>query len=167
VVLASVAGFGDVPPAAAQAPGEYQIKAGFLYNFAKFVTWPAASRPAPDLRLCLAGTDPAGEVIKVIAGKRVGEGTIAVERIAKPAMISKCHMLFVSAYATDADHWLGLGLPGVLTVSEEGVVGTNTGMIHLRFVDNRIRFEIDRGAAGRAGLEVSSQLLSLALKVRQ
>jgi hypothetical protein len=54
----------------------------------------------------------------------------------------------------------------VLTVSDDAQFLEAGGMIQLREVRGRIRFEINLAGAEKAGLRMSSQLLQLALSVR-
>jgi hypothetical protein len=146
-------------------PSPYEVKAAFLYNFAKFVTWPPAAPGDDQLRVCVAGADPFGAAIDALAGKRVGTRVIFVRRMSEPPAAGVCHLLFVSSITDDPDRWLEAAPPGVLTVSEESTA-SRAGIIHLIVVDERIRFEIDRAASERAGIEVSSQLLRLAYRVK-
>ena len=50
-------------------PTEYQLKTAFLYNFAKFIEWPADSG---SLNFCILGEDNFGRDIDSIEGKAVG-----------------------------------------------------------------------------------------------
>jgi hypothetical protein len=54
----------------------------------------------------------------------------------------------------------------VLTVSDDQKFLDQGGIVRLRQVDGRLRFDIDAGAARRAGLRISSQMLQLAATVR-
>ena len=85
-------------PTAAPAPREYLIKAVFLYNFAKFTTWPTESFPDPQapLRLCILGEDAFGAAMESIEGKSIKGRPLAVIRIAQVADAERCHILFVS-----------------------------------------------------------------------
>jgi hypothetical protein len=54
-----------------------------------------------------------------------------------------------------------LGSKSVLTVSEVEEFAARGGVINFVLVDNRVRFEINPGAAKRSGLKISSELLRL------
>jgi hypothetical protein len=54
----------------------------------------------------------------------------------------------------------------VLTVGDVMGSTRNDGIINFFIRDNRVRFEINPDAAGRAGLRISSKLLQLASIVR-
>ncbi len=77
---------------------EYQVKAAFLVNMAKFITWPdeAFAPDRPEFIFCLAGVDPFGELFDIVRNKTIGTRAIRVVRISSLDSIPDCHMLFVS-----------------------------------------------------------------------
>jgi hypothetical protein len=92
----SVAGGGE----ADQAPTEYQVKAAFLFNFARFVEWPprAFTSATEPLGVCVLGEDPFGEALnRVVAGKMLGDRTLMVRRAKKLQELGGCEILFISA----------------------------------------------------------------------
>src|SRR5579863_7601695 len=86
------------PETAAQGPTEYQVKAAFLYNFAKFVEWPAeAHDPKGPLAICVLGRDPFdGELERVTEGKTIDNRKIVIRRTRDMAIARSCQVLFVS-----------------------------------------------------------------------
>jgi hypothetical protein len=148
---------------------EYEVKAAFLYNFAKFTEWPAGSfagDQAP-LTICVLGDDPFGKAFNPIRSKTVKNRPVAVREIADVDAAGGCHLLFIAASEqTHADAILGsLGKRSVLTVSDMKKFAQSGGMISFVMVDDKVRFEINNGAADRAGLKISSQILKLARNV--
>lgn len=170
-VLAALLLMAGGPVAVAQGPplvtSEYAVKAAFLYNFAKFVEWPAASfRGSRDpMTLCVLGEDPfGGELDQTVDGKTVMGRPIVVRRFAKPAGLEECRILFVSSSeGPQLDRVLAtVGGRAVLTVGEEETFARAGGIISFVVRQNRVRFQIDRAAAARAGLSISSRLLEVA-----
>jgi hypothetical protein len=167
--LASLLAFVGAPVDRAQegSPGEYQLKAAFLFNFAKFIDWPPASFPNPQspFVICILGTDPFGPVIdEVLKGKSIADRPVAVERIKTIAQIRQCHMVFVSQSESFhlADIVQSMHGACVLLVGEADGFAEAGGTIQFALEDNHVRFLINPDAAARAGLKVSSKLLSLA-----
>jgi hypothetical protein len=156
----------------AAAPTEYQLKAVFLMNFAKFVEWPTtAFRSAQSpVTICVLGEDPFGhDLDDVVRGQVAGDRTLAVKRLAQVQREDNCHVLFVSA-AEKARTERGLGVlrnTPTLTVGEGDDFAAAGGMIGLLIEDNKVRFDINLDAAERAGLKISSKLLKLAKNVRE
>lgn len=158
-----------VPAQAHSAALEYAVKANYLYKFAPFVTWPgqvfANDRAA--FQICVAGTDPFGSALDAaVRGQRVGSHPVAIRRIPRADMAAGCHILFVGgsdAQPTAEMLRAAARLP-VLTVADDQ---QGAGGSAIRFVvrGGRVRFVINRGAAGVAGLAISSKLLELALAV--
>lgn len=148
----------------AQVPSiEYQVKASYLYNFTQFIRWPAdAFVSTREFNLCVVGAWRFGDALDVLQEERTTGSKVAIRslRSVRQAPGARCHMLFV------ADGGAGGAIPtvrGLLTVGETpGFLGRG-GIINLVEVHGRIRFEISQKAAQQAGLDVSSQLLRLAL----
>jgi YfiR/HmsC-like len=149
------------------APGEYQLKAAFLFNFAKFVDWPATTFANSQARfsVCILGTDPFGSTIdELLQGKTVEDRPVAVERSNQIATVRHCQMVFVSASEKSRVREILDGLKGTnaLVVGETDGFAAAGGAIQFAIEENRVRFLINTDAADRAGLKVSSKLLSLA-----
>lgn len=153
--------------AQAPIPDEYQVKAAFLFNFAKFVEWPAAAFKALDepLAICVLGQDPFGTALEeVVRNKTVAKRTFVVREVSNAQQASSCQIVFVSSSERKRFRVLLDGLKGhsILTVGEADDFTANGGIISFKLKDARVRIEIDTGAADRAGLRISSKLLSLA-----
>jgi hypothetical protein len=151
----------------AQAPTEYEMKALFLYNFAKFVEWPrdAAGTTNAPFVIGVLGEDPFGDVLdETLRGKTVGGRTVVVRRFMRAKDARVCQMVFVSA--SEHRHLRSIfdSLRGakVLTVGETPDFALQGGIINFTLQDNRVHFEINVEAAQSAGLKISSKLLSLA-----
>lgn len=156
-------------PAAAQQAAEPVVKAGFVYNFAKFTEWPLAAMPAGQpVQLCLAGTDAAVVPAAVFEGKVLQGRTLAVRRPTRPEELRSCHIVYLAD--TDERRQSEVlralrGLP-VLTVGDGEGFAELGGMIGLLVEGGRVQFEVNTEAAQAAGLKISSQLLRLARQVR-
>lgn len=151
-------------PAQTPAPPlEYQVKASYLFNFIRFITWPADVFTGDGkFNLCVVGAERFGNALNAFSGERTEGRTIMVHRLERPAQAraSRCHLLFIAVGSGTGP----LGIErGMLTVGETRGFLERGGIINLVETRGHIRFEIDRAAAEEAGLEVSSRLLSLAL----
>jgi hypothetical protein len=149
-----------------QAPTEYQVKAAFIYNFAKFVEWPEeAFKEDRPFVIGILGEDPFGNLIdEAVAGKSVRDRKIAVIRYSKVEDAFDSHILFVSSSEREnvARILKGLGSAPVLTVSDIGRFAEKGGMVELLMDQNRVRFAVNVAVVDRAGLKPSSQMLKLA-----
>jgi hypothetical protein len=146
---------------------EYPAKLAFLYNFAKFIEWPPGSyrSPSAPLVICIAGHDPfsAGPENELRTRTVLGH-PIEVRTLRTTDTLSVCSMVFIPVTEKDqADHILrGLRGSSTLTVGETEGFAARGGTINLTVEGNRLHFEINRVAAERAGLKISSKLFSLA-----
>src|SRR5467141_3590402 len=167
------------PEAIAQAPdssdsSEYLIKAGFIYNFAKFVEWPATAFAQSDSPIVIGilGTDPFGNLIdRIVENKKIGARGIVVKRLkwgTDLKDLKECKILFVGA--SEKAHLDDLvqivkSLP-ILTVGETPGFAERGGVIRFVLEDNRVRFEINVEAARQADLTISSRLLTMARTIQ-
>src|SRR6266567_4018128 len=154
---------------------EYLIKAGFIYNFAKFVEWPSAAFSQVDSPIVIGvlGTDPFGNVLdRIVEDKKIGPRGFVVKRFKWGKDLKElkdCKIVFVSASErAHIDEILQSvkGLP-ILTVGETPGFAERGGVIRFTLEDNRVRFEINVDAAHQADLNISSRLLTLAKIIPQ
>jgi len=157
--------------AAESASLEYKVKAAYLYNFAKFVEWPAEKfpQPASPIIIGVVGEDPFGDTLdETVKGKTVNGRSILIRRLAPGADLKQCHLLFISRSLKNslASILAGLKSESVLTVSETDQFASRGGMIDLIIVDDSVKLEINLDTAERAGLKVSSKLSSVARVIK-
>jgi hypothetical protein len=151
----------------AQEPEEYQVKAAFLYNFAKFVEWPADAfkTPKDPIRICVLGHNPFGKNLEdLIRGKSIEGRPFELRQVSEAEEASGCHILFVGAadarrFRTAAGN---IKTSGVLTVGEAQGFASSGGVVNFKIEDGRVRFEINVEAAEHQQLHISSKLLGLA-----
>jgi hypothetical protein len=161
-----------VPLHAQGRPGEYQVKAAYLYNFSRFIEWPAL--PAADkdesFAICVLGKDPFGPVLDAtLSGEGIAGQSLVARRLSKPQDALTCRILFVGA--SEEDHlkeiFAVLGKSSVLTVSDIPRFSERGGMIEFVLKGDKVRFEVNLSNATDAGLTVSSDLLKVAIAVRK
>jgi hypothetical protein len=146
---------------------EYEVKAAFLYNFARFVEWPEGAS-GNQFVIGVFGEDPFGSVLdQTVGGKRVGGNELVLRRFRSLESLEPCQILFIAAGEQGRFAEVVAALHGapVLTVGESEGFLERGGIINLRLEDQKVRFEINAGEAERAGLKISSQLLKLAIRV--
>jgi hypothetical protein len=146
---------------------EYQVKGAFLYNFAKFVEWPASAFPSAEssLQICLLGRDPFGrDLEKLIEGKKVNGHSLQVVRLQNPQQAVSCHIVFVASSEKKQIQQILQSLAGasVLTVGETAGFVQLGGIINFVLDEDRVRFEVNLKSAQQAHLKLSARLLSVA-----
>ena len=146
---------------------EYPAKLAFLYNFSKFIEWPADSYPSAKapLVVCVAGRDPFSPATENELRTRTASGhPIEVRALRVTDKLNVCHIVFIPITEKDQADAILRGLKGssTLTVGEFQGFAARGGIINLTVEGNRLHFEINQFAAERAGLKMSSKLLLLA-----
>jgi hypothetical protein len=155
----------------AQAFNEYQVKAAFLYTFAKFVEWPpqAFSTPSAEITICVLGEDPFGTYLDdLVRNKTVGDRPLAVYRLANLPAENECKILFIAASERRRIPALlaSAAALGLLTVGDTAEFAAQGGVIGLRLEGERIRLSVNLSAAEKAKLRISSRVLSLATIIK-
>ena len=151
----------------AQPSREYNIKAVFLYNFTQFIEWPsnAFDKATTPFIIGILGEDPFLSAIDdAVAGEKVNGRSILVQRYKDVKEIKSCHILYISPKEALRVREILNGLSGknVLTVSDIPNFARSGGMIHFLNQNNKIRLQINSGAAKAADLNISSKLLRVA-----
>jgi YfiR/HmsC-like len=146
-------------------PHETEVRAAFLYNFTKFVDWPAsAQKSAEPFRMCvLADAEFTRAVETIIGGESVLGRPLVLITPETPEVARACQLLFVAHAEPEGARYLAAvrDYP-VLTVGDAPRFLDAGGAIQFVLVDQRVRFDINLVAAERAGLRVSSNLLRVA-----
>ena len=148
------------------APSEYELKAAFIYQIARFVEWPPSGAP---LRLCVLGGNPFGPALESIRGKPVNERRMEISLLDMNADTRECTMLFIAAPAErhlERITALSRGT-GMLTIGDTQGFAQRGAMVNFFVENGKIRFEINLEASRRAGLKISSQLLKLARIIQE
>jgi hypothetical protein len=148
-----------------QRRDEYDVKAAFLINLAKFVDWPVPDRSSQVLAICIFGDDPFGRAIDLLTRDQIIQGrTVEIRRLRSASEAVGCQMAFVRSKEREKASALlqaVRGLP-VLTVGEELEFAQLGGAIYLPTANNRVDIVINPSAVEDAGLRLSAKLMSLA-----
>ena len=152
-------------------PSEYQLKAAFLLNFAKFVEWPPTAFAGANSPMILGilGENPFGDALeRTIRDKTINNRPLVIKEFRSAAEATNCHLLFIGASEKARLPAVLKGLSeakaSVLTVGEADRFTESGGMINFVRQGNKIRFQINEVAAKGVGLKISSKLLSLAAR---
>ena len=149
------------------APTEYQVKAVFLFNFSRFVEWPAAAFASADAPFVVGvfGHDPFGsDLDEVVKGKSVNGRPLVVRRLRRAADGAGCQILFI--HQSEQRHLSEvLSAPerhSTLTVSDIPGAAQRGVMIRLVTEGGRVRMRVNVESARAAALVISSNLLRAA-----
>lgn len=159
---------GDLGFAQEMVYQDEEVKAAFIYHFATFVQWPETTQSGQVFAIAVLGADGiAAELEQFLPGRAIQDRPIAVRRLRSINDVRDAAVLFIGAGEN-------FRLPKLIRQVEDRPMlvvtdapnGLEDGaMINFQVVDQRVRFEISLTAAERAGLELSSRLLSAAMFV--
>ena len=157
-ILVCASAYGALP-----VSDELAVKAGFLFNFAKFVEWSATS--SGPLAFCVIGDDRIAAYLEAnIAGKQIGLRSLAVRNESAQGELLSCSVIYIGRAEKNVASHVAQLVAGkqILTVSEFPELGSQGIVISFFLDEERVRFEVHLGAARQGGLKISSRLLGLA-----
>jgi hypothetical protein len=160
---------GAPPGNAAESPSEYQVKAAYLYNFAKFIHWPDSSfsdAKAP-LIIGVLGKNPFNGELNQLISRTVRNRPIEIKHFKTVKDVFNCHLLYISpSGASELDETLKvLGTKPIITVGEDNKFARQGGVIQFVTKRGRLRFIFNLEITKANDIKVDSQLLSLAAEV--
>lgn len=160
------------PPIGAQRGeySEYQVKAAFLINFAKFTDWPEDALEKSDtFKIGILGNDPFGdEIDRVVRRQKLKDKSVEVLRSKSLDDLKECHILFISSSERRHQEEIIKEIRdlNILTVGETDQHARIGGIVRFKIQGGKVRFDINVKAAERANLKISSKLLGLATIVK-
>ena len=151
-------------------PSEDQVKAAFVYNFAKFVEWPdsAFDDKNTPLFLCVLGKDKVSAALQLLEQREVQGRQLRVSLLSGSGKDNfkneRCHILFVanSEAARQPEIIQQFAAIPVLTVANNLDFVKQGGMISLYVDEQRVQFAINQNATHNNGLKLSARMLQLA-----
>jgi hypothetical protein len=163
---------GTMPAAYAasdELPREYRIKAAYLYNLSKFITWPdegSQDKNAP-VTICIYGYNPFDQYLEKLRERRVKNRPIDIRYLTEQQPIVGCQVLFISQHNTTQPKLLTAPppYPPVLTVSDDEDFLARGGLVSLVTVSNNVQLDINLSRAKLAGFTISANLLEVARKI--
>lgn len=150
------------------ATTESAVKAGFIYNFTKFVEWPASTGVYAGFNICVIGDNRLEDSLQAIEGKQVHGKSIHLHIGVKPLNLRSCQIVFLAEDDSRKLRYIleALSNAPVLTVSDSPGFVQLGGMIGLVRDGTHLAFEINLSSAKTAGLHVNAQLLKLAKNIK-
>jgi YfiR/HmsC-like len=172
VVVAVVTAVVPTQPGAAQSRSlaATDLKAAYLFNFARFAEWPPEAVPAATaLTLCIVNDEAVADAVDLtVKGRNVDDHGLIVRRLKAGAPLPTCHVLYLAG--VDLKRSLGLietiKDAVVLTVSDTSHFAERGGMVELFVESGHMRFAVNTDALQRGRIRLSSRLLQLAKIVR-
>lgn len=144
-----------------------KFKALFMYNFTKYIEWPAVQRQG-DFVIGVLGSSSITSELETIAGKqKVGVQNIVVKTFSTVDEIENCQILYIPSSRS------GLISPVVSKLSGRStlIIADKSGMalqgagINYVMDGDKLKYEINKKNIESKGLSVSNSLLSLGIIV--
>lgn len=158
-------------PTQAQNADRYSedtVKAVFLYRFTGFIDWPQRTPPASEFRIAILDSEGVADALdRLLAGRSIKDKPAHVYKIKRAQDLGAADMVYVGSQRAEdlAAVTLVVGDRPILIVSSENGGLEHGSAVNFLLVDQHVRFEVSLAAASRAGLRISSDMLSVATRV--
>lgn len=152
--------------AGADSATETAVKIGFIFNFLKFIEWPAEVASREPLVLCTSGTGAVGEGLSLLEGKKINDKILTVRQQVPGDALRACHMVYLADRQRHEAVLSGLRGYPVVTVADDDDFIRKGGMIGLVSVGERLGFEVNLAPAQASRVRISATLLKLAKTVQ-
>jgi hypothetical protein len=151
----------------AQSASIDEVKAAFVFNFTKFVQWPADAFPnatSPFVIGIVGGDAVSDSLQEIIRGKSVNGHQLQLRRVSATDDLAQLHELFISKSDNIrvSDVVARVSARAILTIGDAAGFCDSGGSIQIDVDDSQVRFEVNLDATQRSRLDVSSKLLTLA-----
>ncbi|MGI2110060.1 YfiR family protein [Shewanella frigidimarina] len=156
-------------PRSSMAQDSFDLKAAFTYNFAKFTQWPESRLNALSAwKICFFGNQYHDSFMG-LSNKKLVTQPIKPILLSETSQIEQCDVVFIDANSRDLTRRLFLAVDNkpILTVSDISGFAVQGGMIEIVEKDKRLFFNINIKVLEASGLDISSQVLKLALEVKR
>ena len=157
----------SVAPAQRNVAPEHELKAAYVYNFLKFIEWPApvVARLDGKLTVCVLGSHPVGDALTAASESKVGDLELVIETLQDVGRLERCQALFIPASSSrSAEICESARGKGILTVTDFDDRDAEVGIINLWRRSGRVVFSVDLETARNEGLRISSRLLEVAVE---
>lgn len=143
---------------------EYKIKAGYLYNFTKFISWP--ENELKTFNICILGEDPFGSILDPIEKRAVKNKPIKLSRIKTMDQSQHCHIIYMTILPKTgviiSKSLIVSSIPAKLIVGESKQFIYEGGMIAFFQYKGKVKLHINLSSLRKSGLEISAKLLEVA-----
>jgi hypothetical protein len=139
-----------------------ELQAAYIYNFAKYIKWPADS---DQFVIGVYGDDELLlENFDMLNSKKVGGKPIVVKKIKSPEDILTCHIAYLPQSNSSKLEKLLRAAEGhhVLIVTEDDMIKKGAS-ISFTVINNALKFKLKESTLTAAGLTASQGLLKLAI----
>lgn len=152
-------------PIVANAQNQYDVYAGFMFHFGKYVQWPDNMQSGDFVVGVVGNSAMKTKLDNLAASKNINGRKIVVKKVAGVADVDGCNILFIPA--SDAGQVTVLKSAAkskkVLLVTEGDGNISKGSVFNFIEKDGKVRFEYSQAEADAHGLKVSADLVKLAI----
>ncbi len=147
---------------------EYKVKAAYLYNFTKFISWPES--PSTSFNICIVGKNPFGDLLTALETKTALDKPIRLLHFETVKQVKDCQIVYLAS----SENWESISASGALsaaslnntlTVSSHQHFAEQGGMIGFVIEAEKVRLHINLKALKQGGLGISAKLIEVATLV--
>ncbi|MCW3102377.1 MAG: hypothetical protein JWO09_817 [Bacteroidetes bacterium] len=146
-----------------------RIKAIYIYNFTKYIEWPAEYKEG-NFVIGVYGTSIPllNELNKMAASKTVGSQKMEIKNLTSAAEAAQCHIVYILADNSSqlADVVGKIKGKSTLIVTDKAGMAKLGAGINFSVVENKQKIELNRANIEKYKLKVASTLVEMAVQVK-
>jgi hypothetical protein len=137
----------------------------YIYNFAKYMSWPSHYQSGDFVIAVLGYTPHLKELHQLVNTRKVGNQNIVLKVFSEPKDFGKCHVLFIPEKQSDRiEECIALlGTKPTVIITEKVGMAKRGSCINFLQDGDKIQFELNRTTALNIGVQVRNDLAKLAV----
>ncbi|MCS6973784.1 MAG: YfiR family protein [Cyclobacteriaceae bacterium] len=145
----------------------HEVYSMMVFNFIKYVQWPDHSEGGEFVIGVIGNADVYNTLSTWYGGKPRGNKTYVIKKFNSAADVTDCHVVFIDKSKSSEFEAVNTKVKGkgTLVITDKAGLGEKGSAINFRFVDDKLKFELNQKAVEAANLKVAGSLTSMAILI--
>ena len=145
----------------------HEVYSMMVYNFVKYVQWPANSGSGDFVIGVVGNTEMYNTMAKWYNGNKIGTHTCVVKQFKSAADVSDAQVIFIDRSKSGEFDDINSKTKGknTLIVTDKNGLGERGSSINFKVVDSKLKFELNQKALEASNLKVASSLAAMAILI--
>lgn len=145
----------------------HEVYSMMVFNFIKYVQWPDHAENGEFIIGVIGNTEVYNTLNSWYGGKPRGNKTYVIKKFTSAADLSDCHVVFIDKSKSNEFEAVNAKVKGkgTLVITDKAGLGEKGSAINFKYVDNKLKFELNQKAVEAANLKVAGSLTSMAILI--
>jgi hypothetical protein len=145
----------------------HEVYSMMVFNFIKYVQWPDHADNGEFVIGVIGNTEVYNTLNSWYGGKPRGNKTYVIKKFNSAADLDNCHVVFIDKSKSGEFESVNAKVKGkgTLVITDKAGLCEKGSAINFKFVDNKLKFELNQKAVEAANLKVAGSLTSMAILI--